>query len=136
MSHGMQKKLKGRSPTRSGHSQNEGLYPRIWDIVEKVPRGKVATYGQIARLAGLERNARMTGYALNALPPGIPVPWHRIINARGMISFPNGSASAATQRRLLEEEGILFMKGRVNFERYGWRKEKRGSKRRGNRAGE
>lgn len=102
----------------AGSRQHE----KIWALVRRIPRGKVATYGQIARLAGLGRAARQVGYALHALPPGFPVPWHRVINASGMISFPPGSAAFAKQKQLLEAEGIRFVKGSIDLSQRGWKK--------------
>ena len=101
-----------------------GTYERVWKIVRRIPRGKVATYGQIARVAGFGTGARRVGYALHSLPPGFPVPWQRVINAKGMISFPVGSPSHFRQKQLLASEGILFKDGRIDLARFGW---KRGS---------
>jgi methylated-DNA-protein-cysteine methyltransferase-like protein len=92
----------------------------VWHIVRRIPHGRVSTYGQIARLAGIARRARFVGYALHHLPPGMPIPWHRVINARGTISFPAGSANYTEQRRLLEREGIRFIGGKVDMKRWGW----------------
>jgi methylated-DNA-protein-cysteine methyltransferase-like protein len=91
-------------------------------VVRQIPRGRVATYGQIATLAGLDRQARLVGYAMNALPRGTRVPWHRVINAKGMTSARSGNpAGALNQRLLLETEGVKFdSRGRVSLERYGW----------------
>jgi len=97
-------------------------YERIWQVVERIPHGRVATYGQVARLAGLRNGARQVGYALHALPEGIPVPWHRVINAKGMISLPRRSGAYALQKRLLEDEDVEFLKERVELGKYGWRK--------------
>lgn len=94
-------------------------YNLIFDTVRCVPRGRVATYGQIAREAGLGRRARLVGYALHRCPRDIP--WHRVINARGRISLPNGSTGAMTQRRRLIEEGVVFLGPRIDLDRYGWR---------------
>ena len=98
-------------------------YEVIWEIVRRVPRGRVSTYGQIAKLAGLVQRARFVGYALHNLPPGLPVPWHRVINARGMISFPVGSASYKRQRDLLEREGVRLVGGKVDLKKRGWPRE-------------
>lgn len=83
-------------------------YKRIYAEVRKVPRGKVATYGQIARLAGFPRHARLVGYALNALPDDTRLPWHRIVNAEGRVSPRKNSDGDLVQRLLLEAEGIVF----------------------------
>jgi methylated-DNA-protein-cysteine methyltransferase related protein len=96
-------------------------YQRIYRAVRRIPRGRVATYGQVAELAGLEGHARQVGYALHALPAGSSVPWHRVINARGEISLPRGSDSRELQRLMLEAEGVKFDGGRVDLQRYGWK---------------
>lgn len=94
-------------------------YEIIWKTVRKIPRGKVATYGQIAERAGMEGHARLIGYALHALPEGSKVPWHRVINAAGRISLPGPAGRA--QRLLLESEGIAFTSAnRVNLRKYRW----------------
>ena len=80
----------------------------IYRAVRNVPRGRVASYGQIAELAGLEGHARQVGYALHALPDGSGVPWHRIINAKGEISPRSAGDSHELQRMLLEAEGVKF----------------------------
>ena len=98
-------------------------YELIWSIVRKVPRGRVATYGQIAELAGLEGHARQVGYALHNLPARSNVPWHRVVNARGEISARTGGDSHELQRLLLEAEGVEFdEKGRMELARYRWKK--------------
>jgi methylated-DNA-protein-cysteine methyltransferase-like protein len=95
-------------------------YDRIWKVVSRIPRGRVSTYGRIAALAGRPGHARLVGYALHGLPPGNDIPWHRVINARGEISFPPGSRSWREQRRLLVEEGIAFLRNRVDLRVKGW----------------
>jgi methylated-DNA-protein-cysteine methyltransferase-like protein len=99
----------------------EGTYWLIWQAVKDVPRGKVATYGEIARLAGFPQKARFVGYALHALPPGSGIPWHRVVNARGEISL--GGTSARLQKRLLQKEGVRFVSGRIDLRHYGWPRE-------------
>lgn len=94
---------------------------KIWRTVSRVPPGCVATYGQIAREAGLGRGARRVGQALRKLPNGSDVPWHRVINAQGKISLPAGSDAGRAQRRRLQAEGIVFRGGRVDLERFRWR---------------
>ena len=96
-------------------------YDRVYAVVRRVPRGRVATYGQVARLAGLPNGARQAGYALHALRPHTAVPWHRVLNAAGRISLGD-LAGSVTQRLLLEREGIRFdASGRVDLERYQWK---------------
>lgn len=98
-------------------------YRRIYAVVRRIPRGRVATYGQIAVLAGMPRQPRVIGYALHALPAGTTVPWHRVINARGMVSVRGGGSGEEIGQRLrLEREGVAFdARGRVSLARFGWR---------------
>jgi methylated-DNA-protein-cysteine methyltransferase-like protein len=94
-------------------------YRSIYRVVRRIPRGRVATYGQIAEIAGLEGHARQVGYALHSLPSGSAVPWHRVINARGEISRRSNDDSHELQRHLLEAEGVMFdAHGRVPIEKY------------------
>jgi methylated-DNA-protein-cysteine methyltransferase-like protein len=94
---------------------------RIWQIVALIPSGKVVTYGNVARQAGMPGAARRVGMALRRLPVGTRIPWHRVINAQGRISLPEGSASQLTQRERLEAEGILFrINGSIDLRRFGW----------------
>jgi methylated-DNA-protein-cysteine methyltransferase-like protein len=92
----------------------EPLLPRerIWQVVAAIPRGRVATYGQIARLAGLPSHARYVGRTLGNLPPGSRLPWHRVVNARLRIS-PRDDGAMSAQKALLENEGISFVGSRV-----------------------
>ena len=97
-------------------------YQRIYRVVRRIPRGRVATYGQVARLAGLAGHARQVGYALHALPDDSDVPWQRVINARGEISRRVEPGWEGLQRSLLEAEGICFDgRQRVALSRFGWR---------------
>jgi methylated-DNA-protein-cysteine methyltransferase related protein len=100
-------------------------YEKIYETVKRVPYGKVATYGQIANLAGLYRKARLVGYALFRVAPDADVPWHRVINAKGEISeSPFREGNDYLQRSLLESEGITFNEsGRVNFRQCQWQPE-------------
>lgn len=96
-------------------------YQRIYAVVERIPRGRVATYGQVAALAGLPGLARQVGYALHALPDGTRVPWHRVINARGEVSRRAEAGWEGFQRHLLEQEGVRFdERDRISLERYRW----------------
>ena len=95
-------------------------YKEIYAVVRRIPRGRVATYGQVARLAGLPGRARQAGYALHALPAASAVPWHRVLNARGAVSLRAASGDGLRQRLLLEREGVRFdARGRV-LERHRW----------------
>jgi methylated-DNA-protein-cysteine methyltransferase-like protein len=97
-------------------------YRRIYAVVRRIPRGRVATYGQVAVLAGLGGHARQVGYAMHALPKGSSVPWHRVINARGEISRRRRPGDELSQRMLLEREGVRFdARGRVALARFQWR---------------
>jgi methylated-DNA-protein-cysteine methyltransferase-like protein len=91
------------------------LLERIWRAVAAIPRGEVASYGGIARRAGAERRARLVGHALKVAPPSLKLPWHRVLNAQGRISLPAGSKAHRMQRRLLEEEGVVFRNGKVDL---------------------
>jgi methylated-DNA-protein-cysteine methyltransferase-like protein len=94
----------------------------IYQIVKKIPSGKVATYGQIARLAGLSGHARQVGYALYNLPSGSDVPWQRVINSRGRLSFPEESVAWHMQKSILESEGILFSENNtISMSKYQWK---------------
>jgi methylated-DNA-protein-cysteine methyltransferase-like protein len=97
-------------------------YARIYAAVKRVPRGRVATYGQIAEIAGMPGAARQVGYALNATPKGMRIPWQRVINAKGEVSRRADPDDEIRQRRLLEAEGIRFdSRGRIPLERYRWK---------------
>jgi methylated-DNA-protein-cysteine methyltransferase-like protein len=91
------------------------MLERIWRAVAAIPRGEVASYGGIARRAGLPRRARLVGHALKVAPASLQLPWHRVLNAQGRISLPAGSRAHRLQRRLLEEEGVRFRNGRVDM---------------------
>jgi len=95
-------------------------YARIYAVVRRIPKGRVATYGQIAELAGLPRQARQVGYALAALEH-TRVPWHRVLNARGEISARSDPGPERLQRALLEREGVRFDgQDRVALARHLW----------------
>jgi methylated-DNA-protein-cysteine methyltransferase-like protein len=98
------------------------LYEKIYSTIRKIPRAKVATYGQIAKLAGLGPNARSVGYALHALTPEKRVPWHRVVGASGKISLRG--ERMAIQRKLLESEGVEFTEAeKIAFSRFRWSRE-------------
>lgn len=94
---------------------------RIYAVVKRIPRGRVATYGQVAALAGLPRHARQVGYALRALPDDEDVPWQRVVNSRGEISERCHPYAVMQQRELLEREKIAFgADGRIPLGRFQW----------------
>jgi len=104
-----------------GLAGQDSAYERIYEVVRKIPRGKVATYGQIARIVD-RCTPRMVGYAMAALRGRTDVPWQRVINARGEISPRAAGDGALRQRRLLEKEGIRFNPGgRVNLRKFRWK---------------
>jgi methylated-DNA-protein-cysteine methyltransferase related protein len=100
----------------------ESTRERIYAQVRKIPCGKVATYGQIASLAGLEGQARQVGYAMAAVPSSSTIPWHRVINAQGRVSMRSeGPGGSIIQQQLLEREGVVFNAGaRVALARFRW----------------
>ena len=107
---------------KEAREQVQTRWDRIYAVVRRIPRGKVATYGQVARLAGLKGHARQVGYALHALKGWKRVPWHRVVNARGAISLPPASGADVTQRLRLEREGVKFgPNGRIDLKRFGWK---------------
>jgi methylated-DNA-protein-cysteine methyltransferase-like protein len=86
----------------------------------QIPKGKVATYGQVAELSGLKNQARLVGYALHNLEEGTKVPWHRVINSTGKISFPLNSKTYRLQKSILKKEGIKFINDRIDIKIFGW----------------
>ena len=92
----------------------------VWQVVAGIPRGHVLTYGEVARLAGMSRAARRVSMALRRAPREMKLPWHRVINAQGKISFPADSAGYQRQKELLEQEGVVFLKGKIDLERFGY----------------
>ena len=105
-------------------------YARIYAVVRRIPRGRVSSYGEVARLAGLPGRARQVGYALHALAEGESVPWQRVVNAQGGISLRPDAGLDSLQRHMLEAEGIAFdAGGRVDLKRFGWRPRRTRAKR-------
>ena len=93
----------------------------IWQVVHMIPSGKVATYGQVAALAGLPKAARFAGSSLKGLPTATRIPWHRVINAQGRISLPKTSPSYKKQLQRLKEEDVLIQNGRIALKDYQWK---------------
>jgi methylated-DNA-protein-cysteine methyltransferase-like protein len=99
-------------------------YERIYAVVKRIPRGRVATYGQVATAAGLDGHARQVGYALHNLPGRSDVPWHRVVNGKGEVSPRTGGDSHELQRMLLEAEGVRFdAKGRIDLKTFALKNE-------------
>jgi len=93
----------------------------VWQVVADIPPGHVLTYGDVARLSGMPRHARRVGQAMRWAPRSMQLPWHRVINAQGEISFPKDSRAYQRQKAMLQEEGVVFDNGRVDLERFGYR---------------
>ena len=92
----------------------------VWQVVQGIPRGHVLTYGEVARLAGMSRAARRVSQAMRRAPRDMDLPWHRVVNAQGKISFPEESPGYQRQKDLLEEEGVVFLKGKIDLDRFGY----------------
>ena len=93
-------------------------YERIWEVVAGIPAGCVLNYGAVAGLAGLPGRARLVGRALGLAPKKMKLPWHRVVNAQGRISFKPGGSKYRRQRELLEAEGVEFEGGAIDLERH------------------
>jgi methylated-DNA-protein-cysteine methyltransferase-like protein len=96
-------------------------YRNVWKVVSEIPSGHVLTYGEVARLAGLPRAARRVSQALRRAPSDMELPWYRVINSQGKISFPEDSSGWKRQKDKLEDEGVVFLKGKVNLDQFGYR---------------
>jgi len=94
---------------------------KIWQVIHKIPEGNVASYGLVAKLAGLPGYARYVGYTLKCLPAQTKLPWHRVVSAKGEISFKQGTKKYVRQKSLLEKEGIPFLKGKFSMKQYEWK---------------
>jgi methylated-DNA-protein-cysteine methyltransferase-like protein len=97
---------------------------KIWQTVQAIPVGKIACYGQIADLAGLPGRARLVGKALGSVPNegwrGQVVPWYRVLNSQGKISFPIGSENFERQKNLLQDEQVVVIGARVKLKEFQW----------------
>lgn len=107
-------------PEKTGKPDREWAQS-VWQIVNDIPPGHVLTYGEVARLSGMPRFARRVGQAMRWAPRDLNLPWHRVINAQGRISFPPDSEGFRRQKSMLEDEGVVFLKGRIDLDRYGYR---------------
>jgi methylated-DNA-protein-cysteine methyltransferase-like protein len=101
-------------------SNSQQRIERIWATVCDIPKGSVASYGQISEIAGIPRGARQVGYALRQLPADSDVPWHRVIQTSGKIAFDKGSRAYNRQSRRLIKEGVVILKGRIDMQKYRW----------------
>ena len=101
-----------RAPKSVAPQDNESIQA-IWNVVARIPRGQVSSYGDVARAAGLPGRARLAGTALRLMPQDMNLPWHRVMGAGGRIVFPKSSRHFREQARLLRSEGVLVKDGRV-----------------------
>lgn len=103
------------------NNRRSTVYERIYAAVRKIPKGRVATYGVIAKVSRCS-GPRQVGYALHAIPDDRGnIPWHRVINAQGKISLPKGTESHEMQRQMLEGEGVVFEQGKIHLKTYLWK---------------
>lgn len=109
---------------RSDGDHIADLYRRIYQVVRRIPRGHVATYGQVAELAGIPGGARVAGAAMRGCPPDLGLPWHRVVGkrSRGMAKVSiHDPVGGGIQRSMLEEEGVIFTAaGSIRLEQFGW----------------
>ncbi|KZX01374.1 cysteine methyltransferase [Pseudoalteromonas luteoviolacea] len=99
----------------------EEFKQRVYTLIGAIPCGNVATYGQIAKLSGSPRHARAVGYLLKNLPKNSSLPWYRVINGQGKISFPEGSEKFSEQQKHLASEGVKIAAGKVSLKKFQWK---------------
>lgn len=102
--------------------QKDANIRAIYKAIMQIPRGRVAAYGEIAKLAGLPGRARLVGHVLAQSPDELEACWHRVVNAQGKLSLPPGTAGYRRQRSRLKAEGVVFENERISLRRYGWRR--------------
>ena len=112
-----------RKLRQAPHLQGDDAVEAICAVIRRIPFGWVATYGQVAAMAGMPRRARLVGRVLQHLDPASKIPWHRVVNAKGEVSYSlSRNGGDILQRRLLEKEGLSFDEGnRLDLERCRWR---------------
>jgi methylated-DNA-protein-cysteine methyltransferase-like protein len=101
---------------------------QVIQLIRSIPEGKVATYGQIAQLAGKPQGSRGVAWLLNSSSNAHKLPWYRVLNSKGRISFPPGSASYKKQKGLLQAEGVVFVDGQIDLKKFGWKRKPRVNK--------
>ncbi len=106
--------------TNAAPNERELARLQLYQTIAAIPEGKVATYGQLAMLAGQAGAARWVGSCLRKLPPDSKLPWQRVLRAGGKLAFPENSAAYWRQRHLLESEGVLLQNHKVNMRRFQW----------------
>lgn len=111
------------NPNSRAASQSEfhRFVKAVWQVVDGIPPGHVLTYGEVARLAGMSRAARRVAQAMRRAPRGMKLPWHRVVNAQGKISLPPDSPGYRRQRDRLEQEGVVFLNGKIDLDKFGYR---------------
>ena len=109
------------APLEEELSQTEQRLQMVWHAVRAIPEGSVATYGDVARAAGLPGLARFVGYALRQLSEDSTLPWHRVVNSQGKLSLPLGSEGYREQKERLLAEGIRFNNERISLKQFRWR---------------
>jgi methylated-DNA-protein-cysteine methyltransferase-like protein len=114
--------LPKRKQLQTVQPQGDAAVEAICAVIRRIPPGWVATYGQVAAMAGMPRRARLVGRVLQRLDPATKIPWHRVVNAKGEVSYSlSRNGGDVLQRRLLEKEGLSFDdKNRLNLERCRW----------------
>ena len=105
------------------HSDVPPEHAAILRTIAAIPRGRVASYGEIATRAGLPRRARLVGRVLGESDPALKLPWQRVLRSDGRIAFPPGSRGHREQCQRLLREGVMVVKGRVNLKRFGWQRD-------------
>jgi len=101
-------------------NSNDEFHDAVLYILGQIPKGKVSSYGKVAKLAGYPNHSRHVGKILAQLPTNTELPWFRVINSQGKISFPENSKRYQYQQNLLQNEGIVFLNGKVNLRLFGW----------------
>lgn len=109
------------SDLQNKKADDANWHQSVWKVVSDIPSGHVLTYGEIARLSGMPRAARRVSQAMRRAPREMELPWHRVINSQGKISFPEDSPGWLRQKEKLENEGVVFLKGKIDLERFGYR---------------
>lgn len=111
---------KGKVHLHKGKAENMNTYEKIYEVVRQIPKGYVATYGQVAALAGNKRWARVVGYALHVNPDGEKIPCYRVVTKDGNVSKAFVFGGENEQIRRLKEDGITFVDGHVDMDKYQW----------------
>jgi methylated-DNA-protein-cysteine methyltransferase-like protein len=113
--------LKMSADTEVKKTDDGNWYTDVWKVVSEIPSGHVLTYGEVARLSGMPRAARRVSQAMRRAPRDMGLPWHRVINSQGKISFPEESSGWKEQKDRLESEGVVFLNGKIDLQKFGYR---------------